>query len=384
MDALAYRFVLPVIAAAVLAVSDLHTLPAFAQGDTARAYSLGETPRPQPPQQSNLARAVRAHKLFKGLSISTFTRGRQAVICVYGYNGANYRLDAVQAARAVTAAYSGQFLTTAVRYYEKEQGYKEVLLTSRDITSLEAGTIKAGELALQAQEVNIGSYDGTAVVFEKYLAAAESLIEKGSYFEAEQIVDSLGPAPGGAAADRFARDMLQLSQGFDTYGDLYRAARILEKVVDERKNAGTLLSADADLTVERLIDLYLADKRYSDAENLLKELVAKPEQGQARTNNLERLAVVQLRLGKNEEALSALNEVLKAREAGPVAALARTLENIGDAYRALGRKGDAQASYKRARAVYDKAVVATKREQRIDYQVYAGRVKQLDEKLKLQ
>ena len=76
--------------------------------------------------------------------------------------------------------------------------------------------------------------------------------------------------------------------------------------------------------------------------------------------------------------------MLKAREAGPVAALARTLENIGDAYRALGRKGDAQASYKRARAVYDKAVVATKREQRIDYQVYAGRVKQLDEKLKLQ
>lgn len=363
-----------------------------AQGDTARALSLGETPKAYVDHspEANLSRVLASHHVFKGVPFSSSVKDRQAIVVVNGYQSANYRLDAVQAAKVITGYAPGQFLTVAVRYmdYSGSGAYREVIISSRDITSLNAGTVKFADLARDAMEVVIYPGDSALTHFEKYLAVAEKQIEKGNYWEAEQVVDSVGTAPGAANSDRYTRDMLNLSQGFDSYGDLYRAARILERVVEQRRAAGTLGGADADVTVERLVSLYIEDKRLKEADALLQNLVKETPEEKRHTdsyaNNLERLAVIKLRLGQNEEAQSSLKEVLAIREAQSDASssYARTLENMGDAYKAAGKRGDALAVYRKAKAIYDRAVVNPKRDQQIDYQVYAGKVKQLDEKLK--
>ncbi len=363
-------------------------------GESARAFSLGQTPAISPaPNKSvgvygGLHKAISSRKLFRGAGISAFNKGRQAVVAVYGYKGANFRMDAILAARAIADSFSGQFLTFAIRYYEpnNSRAYKEVLLTSKDITSLEAGTIKLAEFASSLPVVEVSAYDGAVVCFEKYLLVAEQLISKGSFFEAEQIVDSLGPAPGGIDQSRYTRDMMHLAQGFDSYGDSYRAARILESVVEQRRVSGSLFGDEAELTVDRLIDIYLAEKRFEDAEKLLNEIIAansSNKAGKSYVNNLERLGVVLLRQGKGADALPKFKEVLELRTAnGAGLGRARTLENLGDAHRLVGSKGEALSSYRESKALYDKAVVSPKRHEQIDFQVYSGRVKQIEEKMK--
>lgn len=363
-------------------------------GESAKAFSLGQTPAISPTLNKSVAvygglhKAISSRKLFRGAAISAFNKGRQAVVAVYGYKGANFRMDAILAARAIADTFNGQFLTFAIRYYEpnNSRAYKEVLLTSKDITSLEAGTIKLADFATSLPVVEVSAYDGAVVCFEKYLVVAEQLISKGSFFEAEQIVDSLGPAPGGIDQSRYTRDMMHLAQGFDSYGDSYRAARILESVVEQRRVAGSLFGDEAELTVDRLIDLYLTEKRFEDAERLLSEIIAansNNKAGKAYINNLERLGVVLIRQGKGAEALLKFKEVLALRTAsGEGLGRARTLENLGDAYRIVGSRTEAMSSYLEAKALYDKAVVSPKRHEQIDFQVYSGRVKQIEEKMK--
>lgn len=359
-----------------------------AQGDSARALTLGETPRPFVDHSpiSVAARAVSSRHIFKGASVNTSARDRQAIVVVHGYHGNNQRVDAIQAARAVADSSPGAFLTISVRYQDGAQ-YREYIVSAREITSLNAGTIKLPELASQIVEVNIGPGDNAQTHFEKYLTAAEGQIQKGNFWEAEQIVDSVSAVPG-HASDRYARAMMTISQGFDAYGDLYRAAKILEKVIEQRKASGTMGGIDADLTVDRLVNLYTEDKRYKEAQALLQELIdatpASERKSNAYANNLERLAVIKLRAGDNSEAEASLKDVLSIRgtQSETNSAFARTLENLGDAHKAAGHRSEAQGMYKRAKSIYDKAVVNPKRDQQIDFQVYAGRVKQLEEKLK--
>jgi hypothetical protein len=62
--------------------------------------------------------------------------------------------------------------------------------------------------------------------------------------------------------------------------------------------------------------------------------------------------------------------------------LANTFETLGDLYRIQGKRGDAQNYYKKARAIFDRAVVSRKPNEKIDYQVYHAHLRQLDDKLK--
>ena len=388
-------FILALLVACAVAPGYAQYGDAGNQGESAHALGLGETPRPifmTPDSHGNLAAILAKYKIFRGHSVSTIVRDRQAVVSVHGYppQSANYRIDAVAAARAICGANEGKFLTVAVRYLDayNSRSYRELIVSSRDITSLNAGTIKAYDLALQLPEISIQAQDSPVTIFEKYLAVAETQIDKANYWEAEQIVDSVGGAPPGTNHTRYMRDMINLSQGFDSYGNLGKATSILERVVAQRREAGSLSSSEADATVQRLVDLYLQDNRYKEADSLLCEVIngtpAGARESESYANSLERLAVVRLRQGQNEDALKTFNEVLQLRESKVenAAASARTLENLGDAYKALGKRSEALGSYKRARSIYDKAVVSTKREGRMDYEVYAGRVKQLDEKLK--
>lgn len=320
---------------------------------------------------------------------------RQAVVEVFHSqpDEAARRKLAILAARALVNYAAGQFNTIAVKFYDQggTASYSEIIVNSRDITSLVVGTIKLDELAASVSQVDIGPTDSKVSIFNKYLGAAEKQIDQGHFWEAEQIVDSAARIHGNPPETngRFTRDMITLAQGFDTWGDPERAEAVLRKIVDHREATNSLNDSDADLSIQHLVDLLLEGKRYSEAEQLLTKLANNPSLSQAANPkayaaNLERLALCHIATAQYQKAESELNQVVTLKEGDGESSisLAKTFESLGDLYRTQGKRGDAQNYYKRARAIFDHAVVSRKPNEKIDYQVYHARLRQLDDKLK--
>ena len=345
---------------------------------------------------SGLSEALHKSRVFpssSGARVSLINR--QAVVEVFHNSGdaLSRRRAAIYAARALVNYAAGQFNTVAVKFYDQggSSSYSEVIVNARDITSLSVGTIKVDELAATVSQVDIGPADSKADIFNKYLGAAEKQIDQGHYWEAEQIVDSAARTHGNPPETngRFTKDMITLAEGFDTWGDPERAEAVLRKIVDHREATNSLNDADADRSVQHLVDLLIEGKRYSEAEQLLNKLVSNPSLSktanpQAYAANLERLAQCHLAMAQYPQAETELNEVVSLKEGSGESSisLAKTFEGLGDLYRSQGKRADAQSYYKRARAIFDHAVVSRKLSEKIDYQTYHAHLRQIDEKLK--
>lgn len=320
---------------------------------------------------------------------------RQAVVEVFHNSSdvAARRKVSIYAARALVDYAAGQFNTVAVKFYDQggTASYSEIIVNARDITSLAVGTIKVDELATNVSQVDVGPNDSKASIFNKYLGAAEKQIEQGHFWEAEQIVDSAARAHGNPPETngRFTRDMINLAEGFNTWGDPERSESVLRKIVDHRDATNSLNDEDADRSVQHLVDLLVEGKRYAEAEQLLTKLLNNPSLSQS-TNpqayaaNLERLALCHIATAQYQQAEGELTLVASLKESSGAnkISLAKTFEAIGDLYRSQGKRGDAQSYYKRARAIFDHAVVSRKPSEKIDYQVYHAHLRQLDDKLK--
>jgi tetratricopeptide (TPR) repeat protein len=345
---------------------------------------------------SGLTAALHKAKVFPASSGATVSLiDRQAVVEVFhvAADGAARRKAAIFAARALVNYAAGQFNTIAVKFYDQSgtASYSEIIVNARDITSLVVGTIKLDELAVAVSQVDISPSDSKVSIFNKYLGAAEKQIEQGHYWEAEQIVDSAARIHGNPPETngRFTRDMISLAEGFDTWGDPERAEAVLRKIVDHREATNSLNDSDADLSIQHLVDLLLEGKRYSEAEQLLIKLASNPSLSQAANprayaTNLERLALCHIATAQYPQAESELNQVVGLKESNGESSisLANTFETLGDLYRIQGKRGDAQNYYKKARAIFDRAVVSRKPNEKIDYQVYHAHLRQLDDKLK--
>jgi tetratricopeptide (TPR) repeat protein len=183
--------------------------------------------------------------------------------------------------------------------------------------------------------------------------------------------------------------MISLADGLDARGDLERAERVLRRVLDVRALSGKLDDADADRTIDHLTNLYISDKKYTQALDMLDKLMSNPSLSEqsnpsAFANNLERVGMCHFRSSNYDKALDEFLQVVKLKRAqhgenSP--ALARALEELGDTYKAKGQDGDAKSNYKQAHAIYDHAVVSTSRLDKMDFDVYNAHVKQLDQKL---
>ncbi len=362
------------------------------------AVAMGAVFEPSVKAESNsgLTAALHKAKVFSPSSGATVNLiERQAVVEVFHFtaDGATRRKAAIFAARALVNYAAGQFNTIAVKFYDQggTASYSEIIVNARDITSLVVGTIKVDELAASVSQVDISLNDNKVSIFNKYLGAAEKQIDQGHYWEAEQIVDSAARIHGNPPETngRFTRDMISLAEGFDTWGDPERAEAVLRKIVDHREATNSLNDSDADLSIQHLVDLLLEGKRYSEAEQLLNKLASNPSLSQAANpkayaSNLERLALCHIATAQYPQAESELNQVVSLKESNGESSisLAKTFETIGDLYRTQGKRGDAQNYYKKARAIFDRAVVSRKPSEKIDYQVYHAHLRQLDDKLK--
>ncbi|CAN5245655.1 hypothetical protein BH11CYA1_BH11CYA1_05400 [soil metagenome] len=345
---------------------------------------------------SGLNEALHKARVFppsSGARVSLINR--QAVVEVFHNSGdaLSRRKAAIYAARALVNYAAGQFNTVSVKFHDQggTSSYSEVIVNARDITSLSVGTIKVDELAATVSQVDINQADSKADIFNKYLGAAEKQIDQGHFWEAEQIVDSAARTHGNPPETngRFTKDMITLAEGFDTWGDPERAEAVLRKIVDHREATNSLNDADADRSVQHLVDLLIESKRYPEAEQLLTKLINNPSLSktsnpQAYAANLERLAQCHIATAQYTQAEAELNEVVSLKESSGEGgiALAKTFENLGDLYRTQGKRADAQSYYKRARAIFDHAVVSRKISEKIDYQTYHAHLRQIDDKLK--
>jgi tetratricopeptide (TPR) repeat protein len=247
------------------------------------------------------------------------------------------------------------------------------------------------DLLKGAQIIDIGPQDNQTSMLNKYLIVAEKQMGENNYWEAEQVVDAALRAVGERPTEqsRLTQDMLNLADGLDARGDLERAERVLKKVLEVRAQNGRLDDPDAERTIDHLTELYISDKRYSDALEMLNKLISNPNLSQinnpvAFANNLERLGVCHFKNKNYDQALSEFSQVvaLKRQQKGDRSpALAMALEELGDTYKAQGQNTDAQSNYKEAHAIYDHAVVSSSRVDKMDYAVYSAHVKQLDKKI---
>ncbi len=304
------------------------------------------------------------------------------------------RKAAIAAARVLVNYAPAQFATVSVKFYDgaNPSSYSDVIVNARDITSLSSGTTTMDELAANVPVIDIAPGDTQATMFNKYLGAAEKQIDQGHYWEAEQIVDSTSRAHGlpSEAASRFTKDMISLADGFDNWGDPDRAEKVLRKIIDQRDISNNLSDSDADRSIRHLVDLLIDGKRYKEAEELLSKLLNNPSLSQsanpqAYANNLERMAICHIRTGQYAQAETELNQVLaiKQRSGGESSpAIAQTLEGMADLYKSQGKRAEALSYYKRARSIYDHAVVNRKSGEKMDYQAYNAHLKQIDDKLK--
>ena len=319
---------------------------------------------------------------------------KQAVVEVFHYaaDSTARRKAAIFAARALVNYAPAQFTTVAVKYFDgsSRANYSEIIVNARDITSLSVGTAKLEDLIAAVPQIDITSSDNQTSIFNKYLGAAEKQIEQGHFWEAEQMIDAVSRTHGTPhdASGRFTKDMITLADGFDTWGDPDRSEKVLRKIVEHRETTNSLTDADADRSIEHLVDLLIDNKREKEAEELLTRLLNNPSLSQtsnpeAYAANLERLALCHLKLGQHEQAERELAQVISLKEqGGENPRLAQAFEKMGDVYRGQGKRNEALSYYKKARAIYDKAVVSRKMTEKIDYQVYNAHLRQIDDKLK--
>ena len=396
-------------------ISGVLAAPALAQSDFVRPAV--EVPQLKAMQASpdlgvtNLSRVLLHARVFKGASPTVLVSEKQAIVTINGYYARGdsilRRKDAVLAAKAIINYSPTQFAAVSVRYIEPASSgsYIEDIVSAREITSLTVGTIKLDDLANQIIELSVSAFDSPAALFNKYLTGVELAISRGDFWEAGVLVDAMPDSPAGDLG-RFTSDMLVLSSGFDSYGDSTRSTRFLVRAVSLLRQAGRLCDSQGDQLIERLVGLYLQDNRFEPAQSLLTGLLTEIPASANQSmycGNLERLALVYMKSGQAARAEAPLQEALTIRQAAGVDAnLAKTMESLGDVYAATGRRGDAQALYLKAKAIYDHAVVSRSVTSGaggvfgrsgsgsatgnsgtyMDFQVYRGHIKQLQEKLK--
>jgi len=354
-------------------------------------------PAPAQERNQNLESALqRAHAFAGGggrYSVQLLEKEGFVQVSNYPFNPPAPRIkDAIVAARTLVSYSPTQFTTIAVRFLDPSMGghYSEVIVTAKDITSLSVGTSSIDDLIRTARVIDVGPQDSKSNILDKYLSIAEKLMAENNYWEAEQVVDASLRAVGTPGdQSRLTQDMLSLADGLDARGDLERAERVLKKVLDVRAQSGKLDDPDANRTIDHLTQLYISDKRYSDAMDMLNKLMSNPNLSQinnpsAFASNLERMGICHFRSKDYDKALSDFTQVvtLKRTQQGDNSpAVAMALEELGDTYKAQGQEGDALSNYKQAHAIYDHAVVSKSRLDKMDWDVYSAHVRQLDQKL---
>lgn len=347
-----------------------------------------------PAQDDAISQAIRRGKiLHPTASFQTSVSDGQVVIQVPKggrTDDRGRRVESILLAKPAINSSPGRVSIVAVRYPEGNGDYKDVLISSRDIVSLGAGTTTLDQLANQVIVLSIVASDSPEARFVKYMDAGERRIREGDLWSAEclfgmAIHGTTGFSDGGR---RFAAGMMHLGRGFELRGDNYGAERVFRKAVNKLQ---TVADVDKTLVAEALGALagtYLYENQYADAEPILRNLVSLQEElgdTAAVAHSEERLGDSLLAQQKYHEAEASFKKAVEINEktfGKDDPALLNCLEKLADCHLKGGRTSEAVSLYKRTKFIYDGSMVSKNRQKKIDYGRYGANVKRVEDKLK--
>lgn len=345
-------------------------------------------------QDAAMSQAIRKAKILHPTAAfqTSVTEGQVVIQIAKGGrpDDRGRRVEAILLAKSVVNSAPGRISIIAVRYPEPNGDYKDILISSRDIISLQAGTTTVDALAGLVNVVSVGSSDSPETRFLKYMDAGERRAREGDLWSAEclfgmAIHGTTGFSDGGR---RFAASMMHLGHGFELRGDTYGAERVFRKAVNKLQ---TVPAVDQTLVAEALDALagtYLYENQYADAEPILRNLVSLQESlgdSAAVAHSEERLGDSLLEQQKYGEAEASFKKAVELNEQAlgrDDPALLSCLEKLADCNFKSGRTSEAFHLYKRTKVIYDGSMVSKNRKKKIDYSRYGANVRRVEDKLK--
>ncbi len=349
---------------------------------------------PSPAQDDAMSQAIRKSKiLHPTASFATSVSEGQVVIQIPKggrVDDHGRRVESVLLAKTAVNSAPGRISIVAVRYPEANGDYKDVLISSRDIVSLGAGTTTLDQLAQQVIVVAISSSDSPEVRFAKYMDAGERRIREGDLWSGECLFGMAihGTTSFSDCGRRFAAGMMHLGHGFELRGDTYGAGRVFQKTVNKLQSIPDVDKTLVAEALDALASTYLYDNQFADAEPILRNLVTMQEgfgDSAAIAHSEERLGDSLLKQQKYTEAEASFKKAVELNEQAlgkDDPALLNCLEKLADCHLKSGRTSEALSLYKRTKFIYDGSMVSKNRKKKIDYSRYGSNVKRVEEKLK--
>ena len=297
------------------------------------------------------------------------------------------------AGRAIMHADPGYVRGVITRFYQPDgTGYVDVLLTGKDLVSVEAGLLNNGAVRNEMVLVPLNFNEPAVSRFDKYLNPALALTADNELYASRVFFDwALSQDPQQAFRNqRFINGLFALGKAFDLRGDLKQAdlvyGRLLSAIDSDKSDQNTSVSFDV---LRQIATYFKSQSDYARAEQAATFLV---EAQRKRSLNNRPGFVGDMRLlsscyrhqGKVVDAKKALEEALLlsrnvAGENNPEVAL--ILEDLGDCYSMGGDPIQALALYKQAKEKYDTSMAARHSAMRPDYEIYQSAMKRLKKKI---
>lgn len=297
------------------------------------------------------------------------------------------------AGRAVMHADPGYVRGVVTRFYQPDgTGYVDVLLTGKDLVSVEAGLSNNGAVASEMVLVPVSFSEPAASRFDKYLNPALALTADNELYASRVFFEwALSQDPQQAFRNqRFVDGLFALGKAFDLRGDLSQAdsvyGRLLLAMASEKPEERPSVSFDI---IRQIANYFKSQNDYARAEQAATYLV---DAQRARAINsrpgfvgdMRLLSSCYRHLGKVVDAKKTLEEALLlsrnvAGEDNPEVAL--ILEDLGDCYSQGGDHAQALSLYKQAKEKYDTSMAARHSAMRPDYEIYQSAMKRLQKKI---
>ncbi|MBI1270363.1 tetratricopeptide repeat protein [bacterium] len=297
------------------------------------------------------------------------------------------------AGRAVMHADPGYVRGVVTRFYQPDgTGYVDVLLTGKDLVSVEAGLSNNGTVASEMVLVPVSFNESAASRFNKYLNAALALTADNELYAARVFFEwALSQDPQQAYRNqRFVDGLFALGKAFDLRGDLHQAdlvyGRLLLAMSSEKPAERASVSFDI---LRQIANYFKSQNDYARAEQAATCLVEAQRERAINSRpgfvgDMRLLSSCYRQLGRVVDAKKTLEEALLlsrnlAGENNPEVAL--ILEDLGDCYSLGGDHIQALSLYKQAKEKYDTAMAARHSAMRPDYEIYQSAMKRLQKKI---
>jgi tetratricopeptide (TPR) repeat protein len=345
-----------------------------------------------------MEQAISKSKVLRGYGYASCRlMNKQAIVDVFHFKGdlnASARKLAISLAKVMVNYAPAQFYIVSVRFHGEanEYPYQEYIVASRDITSLNAGSINYADMVATLPGMRVEGVGALPDVAGRYINIADEMTVAGKYWEAEQVLTQLsreGMVRHETSSD-YLTSLTSLANAFDNWGDPDKGEACLLKAYELGNNEFLGFDQEAmQHAVSALVKLQIQEQRYSLADEELRHILQRPEVlagsdvGKAsRAHYLTLLGHLQQKIGQLNDALAQGKVAWELRGGQQNAKTISLLEFLGDVSRDLGKTKEAKDYYRQAKSACDKAILAHTDSERIDYLIYSARVKQIDEKLK--